>query len=378
MKKLFAILVFLSMLLAACGQTQAPAGSIAPTPAGTNKNGSTNTAEVPNVNPAEPAQPKADSTPSRALDKVKVGTLGVFGDSAIYLAAERGYFKEQGIEVDIQKFGAATELITALGTGQIDAGDGPANAALYNMLGSKINIKLVAPNVTSEKGRDGGALVVGKRLSEEIKKPADLKGRKIGVAAVKGSASQIYIEKLLAPEGLTLKDIEFVGLTFADMLPALSNGAIDAAILPEPHLSNGITQGIFFQFRGNGEMFPGQEANLFMLSPDFAKKTDIANRLTTARLKGVRDYNDAFFKNKGRDEVVSILTKNTSVKEAAAYKNINFAAMHPDGKLNPASLLEEVEWYTKNGIVTNPVDIQAAVDTSYSEYALKTLGPYDK
>ncbi|MEK8127797.1 ABC transporter substrate-binding protein [Paenibacillus filicis] len=371
MKKMFLLLASFTILLTACGQAPAPAGSTATTAPAAQKAGDAKPAE-----PAKSETPKpADSQP-KALEKVKIGTLGVFGDSAIYLAAERGYFKEQGIEADIQKFGAATELIAALGTGQIDAGNGPANAALYNMLGTKINIKIVAPNVTSEKGRDGGALVVAKKLADQVKKPADLKGRKIGVAAVKGSASQIYIEKLLAPDGLTLKDVEFVGLTFADMLPAISNGAIDAAILPEPHLSNGISQGIFFQFRGNGEMFPGQEANLFMLSPDFAKKTDLANRLTAARLKGVRDYNDAFFKNKGRDEIVSILTKYTAVKDAAAYKNINFAAMHPDGKINPASLLEEVEWYTKNGIVTNPVDIKAAVDTSYSENAVKTLGPY--
>ncbi|MNI25007.1 hypothetical protein D3C73_786440 [compost metagenome] len=162
------------------------------------------------------------------------------------------------------------------------------------------------------------------------------------------------------------------------MLPALSNGAIDAGIMPEPFLSSGIAQNISKQFRGNGEMFPGQEANLLMFTGDFAKKKDIANRFNTARLKGARDYNDAFFKNIGRDQVVSILTQQTSVKDPAVYANLNLAAMNPDGTINPASLEEEIQWYTKNGIVTNPVDIKQAIDNSFNEHAVKVLGPYAK
>src|SRR4051794_46954 len=110
MKKLLPILLFLAVVLSACGQ----AASTTPSPSAT----------------GSAATPAATGTPApaaKALDKVKVGTIGVFGDSAIYLASERGYFKEQGIEVDIQKFAAPAELIAAIGTGQIDAGDGPAN-----------------------------------------------------------------------------------------------------------------------------------------------------------------------------------------------------------------------------------------------------------
>lgn len=376
MKKRFPIGVLLCSLLVACGsQPTQPVSS--PSTTAPASNVKSTESPKPDNNPKPAEAPKPDNT-SKPLDVVKVGTLGVFGDSAIYLAVERGYFKEQGIQVDIQKFAATPELITALGTAKIDAGDAPANAALYNMIGSKIDIKLIAGNVTSVKGKDGGALVIAKSLKDTIRNPSDLKGKKIGVAAVKGSSSQLYIEKLLAPEELTLNDVEFVGLTFADMPPALSNGAIHAGIMPEPFLSSGITQNISEQFRGNGEMFPGQEANLLMFTGDFAKKQDIANRFNIARLKGARDYNDAFFKNIGRDKAINVLTQQTAVKDAAAYANINFAAMHPDGTINPASLEEEVQWYTKAGIVTSPIDIKKSIDNSFNEHAVKTLGPYAK
>jgi len=62
------------------------------------------------------------NTPVGAQDVVRLGTLRLIGGAPIFVALEKGYFEEEGIEVDVRWFAAAAPIATAVAAGDIDVG----------------------------------------------------------------------------------------------------------------------------------------------------------------------------------------------------------------------------------------------------------------
>src|SRR5947208_8075337 len=80
--------------------------------------------------------------------EVKVAINNVVSDVVFHLAAERGFFTEQGLNVTLIAFDSGPKMIAPLGAGQIDVGAGASSAGLYNAVARCIDVKCV---------EDGGA-----------------------------------------------------------------------------------------------------------------------------------------------------------------------------------------------------------------------------
>lgn len=317
------------------------------------------------------------SVSDEITDTVRVGIFGISSDAAIFIATERGYFREQGIEVETSQFSALSDMIPALATGQLDVGNANTGAALFNALGTNFGLKIVADNATIAEGADGSALVIRPELVDTIITPDDLRGRKIGAVANGGTPAHVCLEELLESVGLTSEDIDLVQLPFPAMGTALANGAVDGSVIVEPFLSAGLSQGLFVNYRGMGEICPGREVNVQVYSADFAAQTDLAQRFAIARLQGARDFNDAFFKDIDREAVVDILTQYTALTDPAVYVDVNFTIMNPNGDVDIDSLTSDLNWYVEHGFVSEPFDLTPVIDSSFSEHAVEQLGLYE-
>lgn len=171
--------------------------------------------------------------------KLTVAYLKSLSFSPLFLAVEKKYLAEEGIELDLKIVGAVSEVIAFLGRGQIDAAVGNSGVPLLNAVSRGIEIRLA--------GGLGGApadaatlsanpILVRKALFDAgtVKTAADLKGRKLAVNA-RGGIVEYQTAQGLKRSGLSIKDVDLTVLrSFPDMLAAMSNGAIDASILPEP------------------------------------------------------------------------------------------------------------------------------------------------
>jgi len=65
-----------------------------------------------------------------AADKVNVAVLNAAGDVGLFIAQERGYFRDEGLEVTLTHIDAAAKMIPLLGTGDLDVGGGATTAGL--------------------------------------------------------------------------------------------------------------------------------------------------------------------------------------------------------------------------------------------------------
>ena len=310
---------------------------------------------------------------------VPVGISPVMSSAAMFIAKEKGYFEEQGINVIVNPFKASgAKMVPFLATGQLLVAGGNINAGMYNAIANDIPIKIVSDKGTVSPGHGYLALIVRKDHvdSGRYKSFKDLKGMRMAVTA-KGVSQQIVTEMYLQQAGLNLDDIELNYLAYADINIALANKSIDASVQIEPLVAAAVDKGIAVRVAGDDEIYPDQQSAAIFYSPIFMEKyPEQAKGFMVAYVKGLRDYNDAFEKNQGKDEIINILIKHTKIKDAAIYGKVVPVGLNPDGMVNILSLKQDAQWYHEKGFVKALPDIDTIVDLSYAKHAVKVLGPY--
>ena len=316
----------------------------------------------------------------KELVKVRVGSQVSGSEVGLFIAKEKGFFKEQGIEVENVRFASASEVIPALATGKIDVGGVGVNAATLNAVGREVGMRLVADKGSVPPGRGWIAFVVRKDLADQVKDYKDLKGRTIGVTPpLDATANSVDLDKALKKGGLTSADIKIVNLPFTDMIAALSNKGIDIAMLNEPFVSAAVEQGFGVRWKGADEIYPGHQISTIAYGSDFIKnQPDVANRFMVAYVKGVREYNTVYDKGLDKSEVLSILASYTNVKDPKSLERAAPTGLNPDGYVNFDSVAEDQEWFLAKGKIKEKVDLKVLIDNRYAEYAVQKLGKYKK
>ncbi len=322
-------------------------------------------------------QETAVDAPLSPAVTVKSGLVGSIAEAGQLIAFERGYFQEQGLNVEFVPFDNTARMTPSLATGELDVGAGGVSAGLFNAIARGVPIRIVAPQAQHDPGASGVFFMVRADLIESgaFADYPDLRGRKIAIPG-RGTAPDFAVGLSLARAGLDTADCELVELSFPDMIPALANGVVDVAVQAEPAAVQAVTRGAAVKWRELADIRSGIQFTVVLYSPQFAEQSDAARRWMVAYVKGVRDYNDAFGRNLGRAEVVEILTRHTLVKNPALYEQMGYASIDPNGRVGQASLAEQHDWYLQQGLVTQAVDLQQVVDLSFADFALERLGPY--
>ena len=151
------------------------------------------------------------------------------GYGPFYIARDKGFFKEEGVDVELVIMEDTPIKMGALMAGQIDLVASTVDEfPIYMKPGKMLHYVLAVDN---SKGGDG---VVANR---DIKSIADLKGKK--VAFEQGSVSQFFLNALLKDAGMTEADIEPVNMAATDAGVAFAAKQVDAAVTWEPALSQG-------------------------------------------------------------------------------------------------------------------------------------------
>ncbi|MBI2954854.1 MAG: ABC transporter substrate-binding protein [Chloroflexi bacterium] len=357
----------------------APKATAVPSPAATKA--TVPAASTPSAKQA--TTPSAKPVAERPLDPPVVlksgGVPTSITESGVFAAMERGYFKELGIDIELNIFDNAPKQVPALATNQIQVGTGAMNAGIYNSIARGLGIRIVAPQSRYDPGFSAMHLLVRKDLADNgvIKDWKDLKGKNVALAST-ASASEFIIYKALEKGGLKLTDINEVVMPFPDMMAAFANKGIDVALPNEPTATIIVNNGVAVLWHQASDAAPMLQNSVIVFSPQMTQNPELANRWMIGYLKGVRDYNDAIKKNKNRDAFIAILQKYTTVKDKALYDKMSWASVDPNGKINIDSMREQLAWYTSIGKIEGKVDLDAAIDTRFTEYAVSRLGVYQE
>jgi NitT/TauT family transport system substrate-binding protein len=172
------------------------------------------------------------------LKKLKVGYLPTSGHLLYFVAQEKGFFKQEGLEVELARFTNSGEGLTAIKTGKLDAG----------------SFGTSAPLVFIDKGADfaifggqmgeGHGLVAKPDKAERFKDLKNFKGATIG--AIRLATGDVVFRAALSDAGvdwkkdLTIKEFD----SPAAVLEAVKKGSLDAGLLWVPYLTMAEKQGL--------------------------------------------------------------------------------------------------------------------------------------
>lgn len=312
--------------------------------------------------------------PKQAI--VKVGMKRVVSDAGILIGMAKGYYKDLGINIDPIQFSTGQEMINQLAAGQLDVGATVTSSGLFNAMSRDIPVKIVADKGINIPGQGYYRLIIRKDLAGTIHDYSDLRGKKIAIAGT-ASLDEISLDRVLEKGGLSTNDIDLqVIRAFPDMLVALANKSIDAAMVIEPFVTQAIEKGLADPWKDPSAYDPDAQTALLVFGSSLTNNPDLANRFMTAYIQAVRDYNDAFFKNKNKAEIINILREYSVIKDYDLYEKMYPTGLNPDGYVRGKGIELDLAWYKEKGLLKSNIKYQDAVSNEYVDFAINILGKY--
>jgi len=233
------------------------------------------------VGAAPPGEPAEKVT-------VAIGGVALIVYLPTMLAKAKGYFAEEGLDVEILDIkGGGSQAASALIGGSVDFS---ANAIDHAIKASTRGKALIA--VHSHVRLPVMGLVVANKYRGEIKSIADLRGRPVGVTSP-GSQTHMVLGFLLAKSGLKADEVKIVGAGGNTMPLALEKDSVHAGMMVDPFFTAFLKQGKgyalvdMFTTRGTLEAMGGEVQGTTLLTrPDvIAKRPAIVQKMVNALVR---------------------------------------------------------------------------------------------
>jgi NitT/TauT family transport system substrate-binding protein len=312
----------------------------------------------------------------RAAAPIHMGYLGVSSDAGIFIALDKGYFKEQGLDLSLERFGVGADQMALLGSGRLDIASGAPSPTLFNAVSRGLPVAVVADKGSLRKGFGFNVFVVRKALVDggQFKGLGDLRGRVIGSASP-ASIVNFQSQLVLKKGGLTPKDVTTEYIDFADQPAAMANGKIDAAVMVEPFATATESRGIGKIVMPLDEILPDFQTAVIFYNTQWARAhSEDARRWMVAYVRALRYYNEALRNRQVRDEVITIMTAHTPIKDRAVWDKMIWPGLNPNGALTVRTILDYQRWLLNERQISEFIVPARFVDASYMEHAVAVLG----
>jgi NitT/TauT family transport system substrate-binding protein len=353
--------LLLALGLAAASCAPAPTAKPAPPPAPAS-------APAPGSAPAAPASAPAPATaPPPAPVSARIASQFASTDVGHFIAIERGYYQEAGVAADLVSFANASEMIPALATDQVEVGGIGGNPAMWNAVARGVRLKLLLDKGSARPGTGNTGLVIRKDVYDAGRghRLEDLRGLRIaftppGLATTNAMPMDVGMQRV----GASIDDVSIEPLPFPDMVPALTNGSVDGAVIVEPFLSRVVRQGSAVQISTLDQMYPDFTIGAVGVSRAFYNDRPTAKGLARAYIRALRDYNNAVAgrtSSADRAQIDEILARHTRI-DVAIVRDMAPVGLNPNGRFNAESLRHAYRWFRERGFIPEPVSDSAMED----------------
>jgi NitT/TauT family transport system substrate-binding protein len=280
---------------------------------------------------------------------LKIATTPTDIGSQVFYAQDKGFFKANGLDAQIQVISNGAAITAAVMSGALDiAQSNIASLAAAHEAG--LDIVIVAPAGSYSSKEPTTALIVAK--NSPIKTAKDLNGKIIAGNGLK-NITQVGAFAWMDKNGGDPSTAKFVEMAFTDMPGALTAGRIDAAVIAEPELSTALAKG---DVRVLGNCYDGI-AKDFMIGAWFTTGTwakahpDLVKRFSKAMSQ------TADWANKNRAASAVLLTKYTKIEVAPGMRRTVYA-----DKLEPALVQPLIDASAKYGVTKATFPAASIID----------------
>jgi NitT/TauT family transport system substrate-binding protein len=316
------------------------------------------------------AAPAGAQAPEKPKLVVAVGGKSLFYYLPLTIAEQKGYFKDEGLTVEIQDFPGGARALQALLGGSADITSGAYEHTITQQAkGQSIEAIFLQGKYSAIE------LVMSKEKAAQYKSPADLKGMKIGVTAP-GSSTNMFVNILLAKAGLKPDSVSIIGAgATAGAVAIMQRGELDALANLDPVVAQLEAQGFVSVVdtrtaKGMQDVYGGAYAAGSIYVPsEFPKKyPNTTQAFVNAMMRALR-----FIQTSTPDQIVAAVPANyyadKALYKAALEKNLE--SFQHDGVIGTEAqrnVYRDLKTFDP-GVQNATIDLAKTVDTSFAQKA---------
>jgi len=185
------------------------------------------------------------------LIPVTIGITSYIGEAASFVAVEKGFFRENGLDVTLQVNNAGSESIRQLYAGAVDIAHISETPILYSRLQSgyytgerKGELQIVANMILANSIQKAVA-----RRDAGVETPGDIRGKRVALA--RETQLEYLLDSFLLEHQISINEIDTLNMHIGDKVEAIKTGEIDAAFLWEPFATQ-----VLFDLDDNAVVLP--------------------------------------------------------------------------------------------------------------------------
>jgi NitT/TauT family transport system substrate-binding protein len=303
--------------------------------------------------------------------KVKVGVLRLSSSAPVFIAQDKGYFRDAGLDVELKFFDAAQPIAVATTSGDVDFGVTAFTAGLYNLAG-KGTLKVIGGMSRERAGYPLiGYFASNNAYANGLKTPKDLVGKRIAVTQI-GSSFHYSLGLLADKYGFRLSDVKVLPLqSLSNAAAALKGETVDAALLPVSTARKLMDDGGAKLLGWVGDETPWQLGAVFA-SPKTLTNKPLVTKLLTALVRADREYHDVILSavangnapvNGATKPLLEIIAKYTNLPLEQVVGNC--AYIDPEGKLDVKNVANQIDWLQGQGFVDKGFAVDAIIAKDY-------------
>ncbi len=306
-------------------------------------------------------------------ETVKVGISKLLGYPGVPVAAARGYFNAEGIEIEMIYFDSAQPIAVAVASGDADFGVSGMSAGFYT-LAAQGQLRLIASSGGEAKGFHNLLyLASAKSYAGGLTSLKDMPAHSIAITQI-GTSLHYAIGLLAAKEGFALSAVTVKPLqSNTNVIAALTGGTVDAAVMPSsvalPALQRGDAKLLAWVSEVAPDWSTGSAAFTSTKATD--ERGDLVRRFLVAYRKGLRDFHDAFVAPDGsrRDgptarAILAIMSSFTGLAPEELAKAIPF--IDREGRISTADVARQIAWYKSQNLLKGEVKAEELIDSRYA------------
>ena len=313
---------------------------------------------------------------ANAGEPVRLGLLHTLSPAPFYIAQERGYFRDEGIDLTFRFFEAAQPIAAAAVSGDIDVGVTALTGGFFN-LAEKGTLRVIGGALHEQKGYQGSAILASNKAFDDGLTSLDkLPGRSFAITQY-GSSFHYMVGRIAEAKrfdiaSVTLRPVQQI----ANMVAAVTSNQVDATIAIASMAKPLAAQNQAHILGWAGDLVPYQITALFTTPAMIAAKPEVLKRFAAAYQRGVADYRKAFLRldpsgqpviDDTTEAAIPLLTKYVFTGDPEARRKILDGAGYYDagGALDVADVLDQVRWFRTQGLVKGGGDPGAMLDTRF-------------
>jgi NitT/TauT family transport system substrate-binding protein len=312
------------------------------------------------------------SSGAAEAETIKIGISKLIGYPGVPVGIERGYFKAEGIDAEMVLFDSAQPIAIAVASGDVEFGVAGMSASFYT-LASQGQLRLIASSGGDAPGFFNLAFVASnKAFDAGLKTVKDLPGRSIAITQV-GTSLHYAIGQVAERQGFPLSAVTVKPLqSNTNVIAALTGGTVDAAVMPTGPILTPLSKGDIKLIAWTSEVAPNATGSaLFTSTKEANEHGDTVKRFLVAYRKGLHDFHDAFVSPDGKRQdgpgapaMLALMSRFTGVPEAQIAEAIPY--IDPDGRVDDASVANQIAWYKAQNLLKGEIDVQALIDRRYA------------